>query len=278
MSGALAGGRPSSTAERAAVLRAAHQLLDQPPLLDDPLAVRIIGAARADGLRADPARVQTPELRALRASIVVRSRYAEDRLAAAVERGIRQYVILGAGLDTFGYRNPHAASGLHVYELDHPATQTWKRARLAEVGIVAPPSLTFVPIDFEREAPLAVLRGAGFRPDHPSFFSWLGVTMYLTRDAVMQTLALIASSSAPGSEIVFSYVVAPSALATRAGDLGEPWRTFFDPEELTAELRQLGFSAIEDLGPQEANARYFAQRTDALRLAGSGHIVAARVS
>jgi len=273
---ALQDGRPSVTAQRAALLRAAHQVLDHPPILDDPLALRLIDPAGAEALRTGTARLQAPALKALRVSIALRSRYAEDRLAAAFARGVRQYVVLGAGLDTFAYRNPHP-DGLRVYEVDHPATQAWKRAQLAEVGIALPPSLTFVPIDFETETLDAALRASGFRTDEPAFFSWLGVTMYLSREAVMQTLRLIAATCAPGSEIVFSYVVSPSQFSEHAALVGEPWRTFFDPPALQADLRRLGFRDIEDLGSEEANARYCAQRADGLRVGGSGHVLAARL-
>jgi methyltransferase (TIGR00027 family) len=270
-------GRPSTTAHRAALLRAAHQLLDVPPVHDDPLALRIIGPAAEAALRADLARFETPWVRALRASIVLRSRYAEDRLAEAIARGVRRYVLLGAGFDTFAYRHPFGASGLHVFEVDHPATQAAKRARLSELGIAEPDTLTFVPVDFERETlaeALVRMRTAG---DQRTFFSWLGVTMYLTRDAVMQTLETVATSTPAGSEIVFSYVVATSPLADRAAALGEPWRSFFDPESLAQDLRRMGFTQVEDLGPDEANRRYFADRTDGLRVAGSGHLTRACV-
>jgi methyltransferase (TIGR00027 family) len=270
-------GRPSSTAQRAAMLRAAHQILDQPRVLDDPLALRIIGAAAEAALRANLERVQTAPLRALRASIALRSRYAEDRLAEAVRRGVRQYVILGAGLDTFAYRNPFAASALRVFEIDHPATQADKRARLAEMGVEIPGSLTFVPIDFERETLADGLTRMDFSGDQPTFFSWLGVTMYLSRDAVMQTLQFVASAMPAGSEIVFSYVVETSVVADRAAALGEPFRTFFEPTRLANDLRELGFRQIDDIGPEEANRRYFADRTDRLRVGGSGHLLAARV-
>ena len=138
----MEGGRPSRTAHGAAMLRAAHQILDDPRVLEDPLALRMIGAQSEGALRSDPARFQTPELRHLRAFIAMRSRYAEDELVEGVRRGVRQYVVLGAGLDTFAYRNPFGDL-LRVFEVDHPATQAWKRDQLREAGIPLPDSLTF---------------------------------------------------------------------------------------------------------------------------------------
>ena len=273
--------QPSRTAEGAAALRAVHQILDQPPVFEDPLAIRILGAD--DGpLDAVLDRYDTAEMRPLRASIAVRSRYAEDALAAAVARGVRQYVLLGAGLDTFAYRNPHAGERLHVFEVDHPATQAWKRARLQRVGIPIPDLLTFVPIDFERETLPAALGRSGFDAGAPAFFSWLGVTVYLTREAVLDTLRFVATL-APGSEIAFTYVARPSsghtrsALGARAQALGEPWQTFFDPSALERDLRGLGFREVEDVAPSEANLRYLDDRADQLRVGTFGHLMRAQV-
>ncbi len=266
-------GRPSQTAHGAAMLRAAHQRFDVPHVLDDPLALRIVGSDAA-ALRTEPPRLATPRMRALRASVAVRSRYAEDRLAAAVARGVCQYVLLGAGLDTFVFRNPHAA--LRVFEVDHPATQAWKREHLTAAGIAIPASLTFAPVDFERETLSDGLRRAGFDAAAPVFFSWLGVTVYLTREAIMETLRFVASTAA-GSEIVLTYVVSESALADRTAELGEPWVTFFDPAAIAADLGALGFVDIEDLDADETNRRYFGGRADGLRVGGHGHLVHARV-
>jgi methyltransferase (TIGR00027 family) len=256
------------------MLRAAHQRFDLPHVLDDPLALRIVGTDAAAALRTEPPRLATPRMRALRASVAVRSRYAEDRLAAAVAHGVRQYVLLGAGLDTFAFRNPHTALG--VFEVDHPATQAWKRERLAAAGIAIPHSLTFAPVDFERETLAEGLRRAGFDRAAPAFFSWLGVTVYLTREAIMETLRFVASS-APGSEIVLTYVVSDSPLGERTAELGEPWITFFDPQSIARDLGALGFVDVEDLDADETNRRYFGGRADGLRVGGHGHLVHARV-
>jgi methyltransferase (TIGR00027 family) len=274
-------GRPSLTAQRAATLRAAHQILDQPRILDDPLALRIIGAQAESALRADTQRNE--RLVTLRAFVALRSRYAEDELARAVQNGVRQYVILGAGLDTFAYRNPYP--GLRVFEVDHPATQSWKRGRLHEAGITPPDSLILAPVDFEKQTLADGLRRAGFRTDEPAFFSLLGVAIYLTKDAAMGTLKLVASLPS-GSEIVFDYAVPSSALseserarrevlASRVAAIGEPWITYFDPPSLASEIKLLGFKRVEDLGPGEANDRYFKDRTDGLRVGRGSHLMKA---
>lgn len=280
-------GQPSHTAQRVALRRAAHQLLDDPRVFDDPIALRIVGAESAAALRAAPGSgVESRLAPYLRASMAARSRYAEDQLALAVGRGVTQYVILGAGLDTFAYRNPHG-DVLRVFEVDHPATQTWKRARLAEAGIPLPRRLTFAPVDFERQSLADGLRAAAYDPERPAFFAWLGVTPYLTEAAVWQTLGWIAAA-VPGSGVVFDYALAPHLLDVtrrRAFDLlaahvaaaGEPWQTFFEPAGMQRELVAKGFTRIEDLGPDEVNARYFAGRTDGLRVGSLARLVCALV-
>jgi methyltransferase (TIGR00027 family) len=280
--------RPSATAQRVAIRRAAHQLLDDPKVFDDPVALRIIGKESASALQADPSQFESTALSPyLRAFIAARSRYAEDELAIGVRRGVRQYVILGAGFDTFAYRNPHSEGVLHVFEVDHPATQTWKRARLEEIGITLPGDLTFAPVDFETQTLEGGLRDAGYDPGKCTFFSWLGVTEYLTPEAVMATLRFIASAPA-GSEVVFDYVISPSlltpaqrwrfdAFAQRVASAGEPWQAFFDPELLMGDLRVMGFGVVEDKGPEEINARYFKNRKDGLRVGSLSHVMIARV-
>jgi methyltransferase (TIGR00027 family) len=279
----LDAGSPSATAQGTAVLRAAHQLLDRPPILEDPIALRVIGAESEAALRANPRRFDRG--RSLRAFVALRSRYAEDGLAGAVARGVRQYVILGAGLDTFPYRNPFGSEKLKIFEVDHPATQAWKRRRLQETGIGAPESLTFAPVDFEMQTLDEGLARAGFQVREPAFFSWLGVVIYLTKPAVRQTLAFVASL-ASGSGIVFDYSPPPALmtktqqiaherLARQVAALGEPWRTYYGPASLAEEVRRLGFKRLEDLGPEEAEERYFKNRADGLRLGGAGRLVKA---
>jgi methyltransferase (TIGR00027 family) len=270
------------TAQSTANLRAAHQLVDQPRIFDDPLALRIIGAQAEAAVRA---RAGRGAMASFRPFVAVRSRYAEDELARAVQRGVRQYVVLGAGLDTFAYRSPYPGSRLRVFEVDHPATQVWKRDRLQEAGIAIPESLAFAAIDFEKQTLADGLRQAGFKVDEPAFFSMLGVVVYLTRDAVRDTLKFVVSLP-QAAEIVFDYAIPPAALgehdrarhdeaARMVATRGEPWLTYFEPATLASELRGIGFTHVEDLGPDEVHARYFKGRTDGLRLSGIGRLVKA---
>src|SRR5882762_8301349 len=167
----------SRTAERVAIRRAAHQLLDQPRVLDDPLALRIIGSEAEQELRSNPKEDHSFS-RAFRAFMAARSRYTEDELAGAFAQGVRQYVVLGAGLDTFAYRNPHP--GLRVFEVDHPATQAWKRRRLADAQIALPDDVTFVALDFASESLPAVLRTAGVGSDAAASQSFVDITCFPT--------------------------------------------------------------------------------------------------
>jgi methyltransferase (TIGR00027 family) len=278
---------PSKTAERVALRRAEHQIYDNPRVFEDPLALRIIGAEASAALAADPEEAQNPVAQRRRAFFAVRSRYAEDVLAASVRQGVRQCVILGAGLDTFAYRNPFSKLGLRVFEVDHPATQTSKRERLTTVGIAIPPELSYVPVDFEEQSVLIELEGNGFEPCRPTFFSWLGVTPYLTRAAFDATLGMI-SGLAAGSGVVFDFVadrrfltpaeqIALSRVGSSVELAGEPFKLFFDPTKLVDDLRQLGFQHIECLDSKEMNQRYFANRSDRLRVFGGiGHLLSAR--
>jgi methyltransferase (TIGR00027 family) len=224
-------------------------------------------------------------VRHLRAFLVARSALAEAALARALERGVRQYVVLGAGLDTFAYRNPYPAAQLQVFEVDFPATQAWKRQRLVEAGISIPASLTFVPVDFETQQLAARLHECGLAAATPTFFSWLGVTMYLRRATVIEVLRFVAQLPRGGG-VVFDYAVPPAAvrplrrllyraLLQRVAAVGEPWHCFFTAAELDGELAALGFGAREDLGAAELNARYFSGREDQLRVAGPGRVMAA---
>lgn len=277
---------PKPSALRVAAIRAAHQLLDSPLVFDDPLAVAILGAEEEAALRADPARYNHPMLKSLRGSLVVRGRLAEDEWARSRGRGVRQFVVLGAGLDTCAYRHA-GGDGSRVYEVDLPATQAWKRECLRAAGIAEPAALTFVPVDFESMTLEEGLRAAGLRRDEPAFFSWLGVTMYLEDAAVTETLRTIASL-APGSGVVFDYAVRPEFLSPRerlgvqivsakTAEQGEPWKAFFDPAELGGRLRALGFGEVEDHDAEALNARYLAGRADGLRKSGVTRIICARV-
>jgi methyltransferase (TIGR00027 family) len=265
----------SRTALRVALRRAAHQIHDSPVVFDDPIAVAILGATYAEELKRTPLRADRPFSVGLRAFLVARSRYAEDNLRRAVESGARQYVLLGAGLDTFAYRNPYAQ--LRVFEVDHPATQQWKRELLQHNRIAIPESITYTPVDFERQSLSAQLSDAGFSVQEPAFFAWLGVVPYLTLEAFRATLSFVSAQS-PGSGLTLDYgqprsVLPPlerlalDSLASRVEQAGEPFQLFFTPPEIAAELST--FRTIEDLGAGEINARYFHGRTDQLAMRGS---------
>lgn len=267
-------GTPSRTALRVAIRRAAHQLADPPPVLDDPIAVPLIGS----GYQRDMERAMHKVGRDFRAFMAARSRYSEDRLAASVAAGIRQYVVLGAGLDTFAYRNPFPQ--LRVFEVDFPATQEWKRTLLAEAAIVIPPSVTFVPLDLEHHTLLESLCDAGFDAAQPACFSWLGVVPYLTLPAFRSTLRSVGQLP-PRSTITFDYAFPPETLsrarriifdrlAGRVAAAGEPFQLFFRPDQITSELRQAGFHQIEQVDHAGLNARYFHNRADGLKLSPVG--------
>jgi len=254
--------QPSQTALGAAGYRAAHQILEGGKVFTDPLARTILGDgadAIIAGLSEGPAQQRT------RIFIATRSRFAEDCLGKAVSRGVRQAVVLGAGFDTFALRNPYSELGLRVFEVDHAATQAWKRRRLSEIGLAIPASLTFAAVDFENSDLGRGLSDAGFDSDSPAFFIWLGVVPYLGRAAIAATLRYIAGVR--GAEVVFDYSEPlenyprerrdeVAALAARTADAGEPWLSHFDPAEIDRELRGCGFADIEDLRVSELALQY----------------------
>jgi len=255
-------GQASRTALAAATHRAVHQILEEGRIFADPLAIPILGQD-AESIAREAS--EQPSRRRMRLFIAVRTRFAEDALLASCERGVRQVVVLGAGLDTYAYRSP-LGERARIFEVDHPATQAWKRERLAAAGIPLPAWLTFAPIDFERETLPQALAAAGFDPAQPAFFTWLGVVPYLTEQAIWTTLGFIASL--PGAHVVFDYSDPPEALtgearavyergAAHVEALGEKWLTHFDPPMLHEKLRALGFGEIEDMGPPQIRARFF---------------------
>ncbi|HEX3838070.1 MAG TPA: class I SAM-dependent methyltransferase [Steroidobacteraceae bacterium] len=279
---------PGRTAHGVAMSRAAHQIFDLPRVFEDPAALTILGSKTTGAIRAAERRFNNRYARYLRAFLVARSRLAEEALTEAVARGVRQYVLLGAGLDTFAYRNPHAAGGLRVFEVDHPATQEWKRQLVSHARLKSQGSLIYVPVNFEREQLADRLIANGFQRDEPAFFSWLGVTMYLTQDAILQTLRFVAQPMVSRSGIVFDYLTLPppwdllrrwglKVLKRRIAAAGEPWRTFFEPAALHADLTRLGFATIRDFGPDEINARFFDNAGARLRVGGIGRVVLARI-
>jgi methyltransferase (TIGR00027 family) len=253
---------PSRTALIIARQRAAHQVLDHGSILYDPFATKILHQDETD--RRQFAN-EHPLASIGRLFTAARSRIAEDAASRAVERGIRQIVILGAGLDTFALRNPHGPQQIRIYELDHPATQAWKRQRLAEAQIALPSWLILVPVDFERDDVAEKLVAASFQQKSPAFFTWLGVLPYLTRDAIDRILDYI--SSIPNSEVVFDYLEPPEAFSEELRQveterteqlkkIGERSVSRFEPAGIAAILRSHGFCAIEDINFQEIATRF----------------------
>ena len=264
----------SRTALMVARQRAAHQLLDHGSILHDPFALKILGESQEDVLQFANAH---PVASLGRLFTAARSRIAEDALAKAVERGMRQIVILGAGLDTFALRNPHAAQQTCIYEVDHPATQAVKRERLAQAQIQPPPRLVFVPVDFEQDDLEEKLAGAGFQQNSPAFFTWLGVVPYLTQDAIDRTLDYIASI--PDSEVVFDYMEPPEAFSAELRQLekmrAEQLKKMdersvcrFEPAAIAAILHSHGFRAVEDISFQQIALRF----GSAIQDLASGHL------
>ncbi len=262
--------------------RAAHQLLDHGSILHDPFAMKILREDERDVLQFATAH---PQASIGRLFIAARSRIAEDALSRAVERGVRQIVILGAGLDTFALRNPHRAHEIRIYEVDHPATQAGKLDRLAEAQIALPPWLVFVPVDFEQDDLGEKLAAAGFQQNSPAFFTWLGVVPYLTEDAIGRTLEFLASIQ--NSEVVFDYMEPPEAFseelrqlekarAEQLERLGERSDSRFEPAAIAAILRSRGLCTIEDVGFLEIASR-FGRAVQALAPGHLGaHVVHAR--
>jgi len=259
----------------AAFQRAAHLVVDgEPKIFTDVLAQRLLGLSDDDVVRT---REHFP---VSTSTWVLRSRFAEDRLADAVTRGVSQYVILGAGLDTFAYRATGALGTVRVFEVDTPESQSWKRRRLEELDVVIPPTSVFVPCDFETQSVADAFARSSFDRDKPAFVSWLGVTQYLNRAAIGETLSWIAGLG-PATEVVFTHC-APDARShpsvRYAEQTGAQFVSFFAPNEMETLLHEVGFAATQPLKPEEAHTMYFSGRTDALDVDQFERLVWARVS
>jgi len=249
-----------------AVLRAIHQHRDgSPKLLDDPIAEALVGPDALARALADEALFSSPAMRGLRTHVVLRSRFAEDCAEAAARRAVRQLVVLGAGFDSFAYRQPEWARALRIFEVDHPASQALKRERLAAVGIAIPANLAFVPADFARHSLREILAASALDFAAPAVFSCLGVLVYLERSAIEALFRLVAAFPR-GSELIATFTQSERAAgsAARAAAGGEPWLSRMDEGEIRAELLRCGFAAVELLQPEEAARRYFAGRSDGL--------------
>jgi methyltransferase (TIGR00027 family) len=268
---------PDNTAVRVALWRAIHVLVDSPPhIIEDETGLKLV--APDDGWRQRPD-MEPNFTRGARASIVARARFIEDLVLEQSLKGISQYVILGAGLDTFAQRRPDIASKLQIFEIDQPDTQTWKKRRLIELGFGIPECLHFVPVDFEADSWWDQLINSGFNINKPAVVACTGVAMYLTKEAVKSTLSQIAKL-APGSKLAISYLL-PIDLVDEEDRLllqiaqkgamasGTPFLSFFSPEEILALAREVGFKTVETISAKNLNSRYFADRSDNLR-SGSG--------
>ena len=269
-------GKRSIMAEGTALFRAAHQVIDDDPkILPDPLAMTLLGKHTED-IEADSERHSKPYLIQARTLTVMRSRYTEDELAASIGRGITQYVILGAGLDTSPYRSGHAAEKLWTFEVDHPDTQRWKLERLKKAGIPIRENLRHVAIDFERQSLAEGLEQSGFEPNQATFFSWLGVMYYLQRDSALDTFRYVAGRPA-GSQVVLDFMLDDASLdadrresvrkaSEYVAGIGEPWLTRYSPAALEQTLRDIGFSEVTYFSNALATERYLSGRSDGLSL------------
>lgn len=299
---------PSSQASRTALatalMRSIHSRSAPAPLLDDPWGERLVPdtvrAAFCERamVRRDAASTGSPEMAlddAMRANaaypdVILRSRYTEDALKNAVARGIAQYVLIGAGFDSFVCRIPAWAQGLDIYEVDHPATQPLKRQRLAACGVSPSASVHFVAADLSAESLGAALARSPFNAARPTFFSWLGVTVYLTREANLAALRDIATCAAPGSELVFTYIDEVALHAVPPGNeafqklrsdvaaVGEEFLSGFDPKTLPALLLGTGLDLLEDIDGHAALTRYDPAGRNGLQPASAAHVARAGVT
>jgi methyltransferase (TIGR00027 family) len=295
----------SRTALATSLMRAAHTRLDPSPLIDDPWGDRLVPESARELLRrAALSRLQGDALKKALdtpgsvldqsllqsrsyANVVTRTRYAEDALKSAAEAGVQQYVLIGAGFDSFALRRPPYAAALQIFEIDFPATQLLKIERIAACGAHLPDSVHFIAADLSQVSVAAALARSSFDPAKPTFFSWLGVTMYLTREANIATMTSLASCSPTGSEVVFTYLderlfQAQSEsfreLQARVASLGEPFQSGFNPGSLAASLAGCGLTLIEDLDGDDIARRYDPDGSHRLGQSAFSHIALARVT
>jgi methyltransferase (TIGR00027 family) len=295
----------SRTALATSLMRAAHTRLDPNPLINDSWGDRLVPESARDMFRraalagmdadaltramASPDTIIDESLRHSRAyaNVITRTRFAEDALQLAVTRGIRQYVLIGAGFDSFALRRPGYAADLQIFEIDFPATQSLKVARISECGVTLPDSVHFIAADLSQETVAAALSRSPFRSQDLTFFSWLGVTMYLTREANLGTLKSIASSAPELSELVFTYFderlfQAQSEsfrdMEKRVAAMGEPFLSGFNPGTLARDLENCGLRLLEDLNGSEVAAKYDRMGENGLGQSAFSHLALARVN
>ena len=278
----------SRTALATSLMRAAHTRLDPHPLINDPWGDRLVPESAKRALASSDEALDESLMRSRPyANVITRTRYAEDALKAAVSNGVRQYVLIGAGFDSFSLRRPAFAANLQIFEIDFPATQRLKIERIDACGMALPDSVHFIEADLSMESVAAALARASFETTRLTFFSWLGVTMYLTREANLATLRSIASCSPAASEVVFTYLDerlfqaksdAFREMEQRVAAMGEPFLSGFNPAELAENLATCGLDLVEDLNGSEASARYDRGGGHNLGQSMFSHIALARVN
>ena len=266
------GSGPGHTATLAAVGRAIHAGADH-PLVVDHLALGLAGEPGAALLAQLTSQLPEASRQSLGLAFAIRTRFVEDAVAHAIEEGIGQYVVLGAGLDSFAYRRSDLGGRLRIFEVDRAASQAWKRSRLREMGVTVPATVSFVPLDHETDDLRDGIVRAGFDPSSPAIVSAIALTQYLARPAIDRILKLVASLPS-GSRLVVSYVVPASELSetaaaglawtmSQAAERGEPFLSLFSPVEFEELLTRAGFSRAEETGPRELLQIYLADRPDA---------------
>ncbi len=278
----------SRTAIITAAMRASHMILDASPhVLEDHFALQFAGFKTDKDLIDFFSGFKPMGFEENRAYFSMRHRFAEDELSKAIKsKNINQYVILGAGLDSFAYRNSTIYSDLKIFEVDHPDSQQGKKERLSSLQIKIPPNVQYVPVDFEQTLLSSALSASGVSFQNPVFISWLGVTLYLSSDSVFSLLSDLSDHLSAGSIIVFDYILPDSLLnkpdkeltdyySRRAAEVGEPWLSRFDPMEIEKELANIGYSTCKQFTKSMAIERYFKNRTDNLMLPGYPQLIVA---
>ncbi len=285
---------PSSTARATAAIRALHLLYVQPVVFDDPYALQFTSPVFRHVCQSRffpwllSRRTISEPLRPISAQLLSRAKYTEEKLEQAVAKGISQYVIIGAGFDTFCLRRPEFASGLRIFEIDHPATQQIKRNRLMEIMDAIPEGVEFLAIDLEQRTVADALTNSTFLKDEKAFFSWLGTIPYLSEDAVFTVLRDLAAFAAYGSEIVFDYLIPMSQMKPEERQAlgkvmriierwGEPVKSYFDPDTFPSEVSRLGYHIFENQSPTEQNQKYFSNRLDNLATHSSAYNIHAEI-
>lgn len=295
----------SKTALATSLMRALHTRADPNRIINDPWGDRLVPEAARESIRqratsaamtvhgnagdtdADACADAWLRGSAAYASVITRSRYAEDTLHSAVARGCTQYVLIGAGFDSYALRTPQESAHLSIYEVDHQATQSLKRQRILECGLSVRDSVHFLAADLSTESLSAVLERSSFDSTKPAFFSWLGVTTYLTREANLESLRSIASSTTAGSELVFTYVdqaaferdqIADTGMGKSVASIGEPFLSGFNPKTLAEDLCALGFALVEDLHIRQVLERYDSHGLNQVQPAQFSRIAHARVT